>query len=314
MRSQEFESKTVEEAISYGLQAMDLSLEEVTMEVLEEGSKGLFGLIGAKSARVRLTEKAPVNLEEDEIKVSAPPVAQTPKSPKPPQPQAHSQTRQPHQPAQTQTNPQTQSHATPQTQPRANPQTQAVRKPNPSNPPKQEKPAERKREPFPAPARKEAAERKEPAARIKTDGGAAAQFITELAKYMEVEATVQAAYQDGTLHIDVFGDEKGILIGHRGETLDALQYLTSLVHNKDKEPYERLQLDSQNYRKKREETLVRLANRLADKARRTRRRVTLEPMNPYERRILHSALQGNPHVTTHSEGDEPNRHVVIQPK
>ena len=106
----------------------------------------------------------------------------------------------------------------------------------------------------------------------------------------------------------------GILIGRRGETLDALQYLTSLRVNRGQSNYTRVTLDTEGYRAKREEALVRLANRMANRAQKTGRKVSLEPINPYERRILHSALQDHPTVTTQSEGEEPNRHVVISLK
>ena len=105
-----------------------------------------------------------------------------------------------------------------------------------------------------------------------------------------------------------------VVIGHRGETLDALQYLTSLLVNKGGKDYRRVTLDTEGYRAKREQTLINLANRMAAKVQRSGRRMVLEPMNPYERRILHATLQDNPHVTTHSEGEEPNRRVVIAPK
>ena len=107
------------------------------------------------------------------------------------------------------------------------------------------------------------------------------------------------------------GDTLGILIGRRGETLDALQYLTSLKINRGQDNYTRITLDTENYRAKREDTLVRLANRMANRAVKSGRKVVLEPMNPYERRIIHSALQANKNVETHSEGEEPNRRVVI---
>ena len=112
-----------------------------------------------------------------------------------------------------------------------------------------------------------------------------------------------------TLTLD--GENLGFIIGRRGDTLDALQYLTSLYVNKGGEDYIRVTLDTENYRAKREEALRRLANRMANRAIKTGRKVVMEPMNPYERRILHSALQQNDAVTTHSEGEEPNRHVVI---
>ena len=143
---------------------------------------------------------------------------------------------------------------------------------------------------------------------------AAVEFIKEMTSRMNVNAQVTAVEKDGTLAVDIEGDGMGILIGHRGETLNAIQYLTSLVVNKDSKEYIRVTVDTENYRAKREQTLKELAEKMASKARRTGRRVVLEPMNPYERRILHAALQGNAYVTTRSEGEEPNRRVVIELK
>ena len=114
--------------------------------------------------------------------------------------------------------------------------------------------------------------------------------------------------------IDLSGDDMGVLIGKRGQTLDSLQYLTSLVVNKDEEEYVRVKVDTENYRKRRQDTLENLAKNIAFKVKRTKRSVSLEPMNPYERRIIHSALQNDKFVTTHSEGDEPYRHVVVTMK
>ena len=113
------------------------------------------------------------------------------------------------------------------------------------------------------------------------------------------------------MDIDLSGDEMGILIGKRGQTLDSLQYLTSLVVNKDVENYIHVKVDTENYRKRRKDTLENLAKNIAFKVKRTKRAVSLEPMNPYERRIIHSALQNDRYVTTHSEGDEPFRRVVV---
>ena len=129
---------------------------------------------------------------------------------------------------------------------------------------------------------------------------------------MGVEVSVAVdTDEEGNVKVNMEGDTLGILIGRRGETLDALQYLTSLQVNKGQNEYTRVTLDTEGYRAKREEALIRLANRMANRAVKTGRRVAMEPMNPYERRILHSALQNHPSVTTHSEGDEPKRHVVI---
>lgn len=116
---------------------------------------------------------------------------------------------------------------------------------------------------------------------------------------------------DGILKIDMSGNSMGMLIGRRGETLDALQYLTSLVLNNGKEDYIKVMLDTEDYREKREDTLKRLAARLADKVQRSGRRVVLEPMNPYERRILHSTLQDYTKIYTYSEGEDPFRSVVV---
>ena len=128
---------------------------------------------------------------------------------------------------------------------------------------------------------------------------------------MGVEVSIEVCEADETLHVRMMGDTLGVLIGRRGETLDALQYLTSLHVNKGRDGYLRVSLDSENYRAKREEALRKLAMRMAQRARKTGHRVVLEPMNPYERRILHSALQGNPYVQTHSEGEDPYRRVII---
>ena len=127
---------------------------------------------------------------------------------------------------------------------------------------------------------------------------------------MRVDVYVDDTAEDG-LYIHMIGDTLGILIGRRGETLDALQYLTSLQVNKGREGYIRVTLDTENYRAKREDSLRRLAQRMANRAQKTGRKVVLEPMNPYERRVLHTALQNHPAVTTHSEGEEPNRRVVV---
>ena len=127
---------------------------------------------------------------------------------------------------------------------------------------------------------------------------------------MEVEITSKID-EDGALSVEMNGKHMGILIGKRGQTLDALQYLANRVANKYQEGYVRVKLDTENYRARREETLKNLAKNIAHKVKRTRRSVSLEPMNPYERRIIHSALQSDPYVTTHSEGEEPYRKVVV---
>ena len=145
-----------------------------------------------------------------------------------------------------------------------------------------------------------------------TIAGCAQRFLMEVTDRMgvKVEVYVDDSNEDN-LYIHMVGDTLGILIGRRGETLDALQYLTSLQVNKGRDGYIRVTLDTENYRAKREDSLRRLAQRMANRAQKTGRKVVLEPMNPYERRVLHTALQNHPGVTTHSEGEEPNRRVVI---
>ena len=133
---------------------------------------------------------------------------------------------------------------------------------------------------------------------------------------MEMEVIVDARYDDveKALDVDMRGEEIGILIGKRGQTLDSLQYLVSLVVNRGQADYIRVKLDTENYRQRRKETLENLAKNIAYKVKRTKRPVSLEPMNPYERRIIHSALQNDRYVTTHSEGEEPFRRVVVSLK
>ena len=136
-------------------------------------------------------------------------------------------------------------------------------------------------------------------------------FLKDIFRTMEMEVEMKSSFEDDTLSIDIAGDDMGILIGKRGQTLDSLQYLTSLVVNKGKASYVRVKLDTEDYRNRRKATLENLAKNIAFKVKKTRRPVFLEPMNPYERRIIHSALQNDPYVTTHSEGDEPCRKVVV---
>jgi len=137
-------------------------------------------------------------------------------------------------------------------------------------------------------------------------------FLEPLFEKMAIEADMEITMEDGLINIRLTGDDVGIIIGRRGETLDALQYLLSLVINRYTLDYTRVILDVADYRKKRAETLQRLAKRVAEKVSRTRRNITLEAMNPYERRIIHSSLQEFPNINTQSVGEEPNRKVVIR--
>ena len=207
MNSMQFSGKNVEEAIANALRELNVTEDKITYEVIEEGTKGLLGLIGTKPAIIEVTVK-PV---ERDLKVEA------------------------------------------------------------------------------------------------------TRFLAGIFENMDITAEMDAELEDNMLKIDISGPKMGLVIGYRGETLDSLQYLTSLVVNKKREgEYVRVILDTEGYRKKREETLERLAEKTAYKVKKYRRSMKLEPMNPYERRIIHSKLQKIEGIATHSVGDEPFRRVVIE--
>ena len=138
-------------------------------------------------------------------------------------------------------------------------------------------------------------------------------FLQDVFEAMDMPVAVDIKYDDkeSTMNIDLKGEEMGILIGKRGQTLDSLQYLLSLVVNREKDQYIRVKLDTENYRQRRQDTLENLARNISFKVKRSKRAVSLEPMNPYERRVIHSALQNDKYVSTHSEGEEPFRRVVV---
>ena len=309
MKTYESSAKTIEEAISAGLETLGVSISDVTVDIIDEGSKGLFGLFGSRPAKVRLTVKeqeedllASLTEEKPAKKPAKKPAEKKEKAePKQEKPKAEKSEK----PAEKKPAPEKKEKAPKQ--------------------PKQEKPKAEKAE-KPA-AEKKPLPPKAPAKPIEkpvvtmlendqvvadSAAGKAQAFLKELTHLMGVEVDVAVGNDaEGNVFVKMTGDTLGILIGRRGETLDALQYLTSLKINRGQEGYTRVTLDTENYRAKREDTLIRLANRMANRAVKTGRKVSLEPMNPYERRIIHSALQANEAVDTHSEGDEPNRHVVI---
>ena len=171
----------------------------------------------------------------------------------------------------------------------------------------------KKEQPKPREEKKIIKRSEEEIAEIKAE---AEMFLSGVFKAMELEVELKIEYtaEDGSLEVEFIGQDMGILIGKRGQTLDSLQYLTSLVVNKGRQGYVRVKLDTEDYRNRRKETLENLAKSIAYKVRKTRKPVSLEPMNPYERRIIHSALQGNRYVETYSEGSEPYRHVVVKLK
>lgn len=172
---------------------------------------------------------------------------------------------------------------------------------------------EEKQEPVAEVVEKPATEKKEKPVEVAPQTKEACEkFLVDVLKIMGMEVKLTSTIdEDGALSIDMEGENMGILIGKRGQTLDSLQYLTNRVANKMQEGYVRVKLDTENYRQRRKETLENLAKNIAHKVKRTKKSVSLEPMNPYERRIIHSALQGDKYVSTHSEGEEPYRRVVV---
>ncbi|MBQ1891529.1 MAG: protein jag [Firmicutes bacterium] len=278
MRYSEKWGDSIESAVALALQDLKLTRDQVTVTVLEEPSKGFFG-IGSKLAKVRVEE------------ITAPQPKEEPK-----------------------------------------PAPQPVQK---------EKPAEKKAEAPEAEPEKPREEKKKKNNRKKPKNGAnkkefkiegelvqvsakpddlkdapdhpAKEFLENLIREMGLEGEVKVAVNETSVYADIDGKDTGTIIGKRGQTLDSIQYLTSLVVNKGEDEYIRVVVDAENYRAKREETLEKLAYRLAEKCIKTGRSVRLEPMNPYERKVIHTTLQTVPSVVTRSEGNEPNRRVVIQP-
>lgn len=346
MTTREFSAKTTEEAISEGLRQLGCTLSDVKVEVLDEGAKGLFGLFGSKPARVRLTVKR----EEDEddgmsdilSSLTLNPQQQRRQRPARPETTAKAEPAPRAEPARkAESVPKAESAGkaapAPKTEPARTADTSAkaesarkgetaARTESTERTPRTDRlRGQRGRGPR-APRPEGAAQRPEPVMRKEAEApseppvlhdpqtpeGRAQKFLMDVTNLMGVPVSVYVdKNEDGSLYVRMVGDTLGILIGRRGETLDALQYLASLQVNKGREGYTRVTLDTENYRAKREESLRRLASRMAQRAVKTGRKVVLEPMNPYERRVLHASLQNHPNVTTHSEGEEPNRHVVI---
>lgn len=229
--STEQRAKSVNEAIAAALKELNATEDEVTIDVIDEGAKGFFG-IGARDAVVRATLK---NAEQPTAKAAAP-----------------------------------------------------------AEPAKAAQPAKKAAEGSPEET--------------------AVKFLNDIFGAMNLDVQVDAKTDDQSMSIELSGDNMGIVIGKRGDTLDSLQYLTSLVVNQDSDDYIKVSIDTENYREKRTEALLALSKRLADKVTRTGKKFTLEPMNPYERRVIHSNLQDSETVTTYSIGSEPYRKVVIAPK
>ena len=293
MKSIESSGKTVKDAINQGAKELGCDPSDLEIEVLEMGSPGLFGMFG-RLARVKLTLKE----AEDEFEIDIPEMTID----QPAQKAARSRRREE----------KPKAKSAPAAQESAQAEAPAAEKSRKSKP-------RQRREKADEPVAVVPAEPMEPEApfvetayeNLTDDAKHALDFLSGMVERMGVEAQFKACETPEQLRVQIFGENMSLLIGRRGETLDALQYLTSLTVNRGREEYLRVSLDTENYRAKREEALRKLAARMANRCKKTGKRVALEPMNPYERRILHSALQGDPTVTTHSEGEEPYRRVII---
>lgn len=283
--------KDVEDAVRLALQDLKLNRDQVEVIVLEEPTKGFFGL-GSKLAKVRVQKKeqieTPVKVENRPAKVK---VKKEQASPAQKDPVAAvSEVK----------------SATANKAERYVPETEKQRE----KPKKQKSSKKDSKETQ----KSEFVIRERPSDLIETEEAPALEFLRDITNRMGLNVTVKAYMNDSCVFFDISGPDSGTIIGKRGQTLDSIQYLTSLVANKDKEKYLRIIVDAENYRSKREHTLEQLANRLGDKVQKSGKSVKLEPMNPYERKVIHATLQRNPAVTTRSEGEEPYRRVIIERK
>lgn len=287
----EVTGKSVEEAITNACTKLGIPSDKLDYEVIDKGNSGFLGIFNSKPAKIKAREKQEEPVVE-QVK------AQEPKNA---------------------------VEAPVNTEKKFEKKADNFKKAEPKKEFKAEPKKEFKKEYKPADNHKNAEVKEAPKAEeqpkaepftaeqkevIKKD---IKEFLNNMfgAMNMEVKADITFDDEENSVNVDLFGDNMGVLIGKRGQTLDSIQYLTSLVINKNSEKYVRVKLDTENYRKRRKETLESLAKNIAYKVKRSRRPVSLEPMNPYERRIIHSALQADKFVSTRSEGEEPFRHVVV---
>ena len=321
MRSIEITGKTVKEAISAGVAQLGCNSSDVDIQVLEMGTPGLFGLFG-KPAKVKLTVKekaAALDLDMPVFSLDQPSGKRKEKQPK----AEKKEEKQPKPEKKEEKKPEPKAEPVVETAEPAEVEEAADEQPKPEKKRRNRRRGDKK--PAAAAETNENADAEEaqsapvesepfvatPEEELTEETKSARAFLQGLTERMGVPAQIEVSQSEEQLRMVLSGENMSILIGRRGETLDALQYLTSLNVNRGREDYLRVSLDTENYRAKREEALRKLAVRMAGRCKKSGRRVALEPMNPYERRILHSALQADPDVTTHSEGEEPYRRVII---
>lgn len=270
-------AKTVDDAITEALIQLGVTSDCLEYEVIEKGSAGFLG-IGMKQAVIEARRKPGTALEEEDTKIKFDVSLEPEKKPK----------KEKKEPVQAES--------------KVEEKVISEKKEVTETPVETVEPVEN------IPVKKE----KETAVVTEESKKAVEVFLLDTLKAMGMDVEITSEIdEDGALSIDMKGENMGILIGKRGQTLDSLQYLANRVANKHQSGYVRVKLDTENYRARREETLKHLAKNIAHKVKRNRKPVSLEPMNPYERRIIHSALQSDPYVTTHSEGEEPYRKVVV---
>lgn len=273
----------VEEAVKLALMDLKVSRDEVEVTVLEEPSKGFFG-IGSKLAKVRVEKKKKPEPEPVAVKPAAEADTVKERPAKETRPQEKEQ--------------------------KSNKKNHKENKGSKSNrAPKEQKPREQKSREV-----KEIASIVDKSKLHDIEDHEALRFLKEVTEKMGLDLSIRAMAGDDMVYLEMDGKDSGTVIGKRGQTLDSIQYLTSLVVNKNSEKYIKVVVDAENYRAKRQKTLEQLANRLAAKVIKTKKYVRLEPMNPYERKVIHATLQQNRNITTRSEGEEPYRRVVIEYK
>lgn len=320
LRTIQASGRSIDEAIFNGLKELEISIDEVEIDIIQHESKGILG-IGARPAIVKLIEREPEDISLPEYL----------------RPEYQERERRERRDRREQRNdrdrrsrrersPREERETAAQSD-MQEPQAEAAETIEVIEAEITEKPAERQprerrdrrsrsRRDRDSRPRYQAKEPPEGFTEEAAEGNPAAEFVKGMLERMDVEGTVLANVSEEGVRLYIDKSTTGMLIGHRGETLDAMQYLTSLAVNRNRKQdgYTRISIDTEGYREKREETLARLARKIANQVKATGRPRTLEPMNPYERRVLHATLQNNPYVATRSEGEEPNRRVVIYPR
>ena len=283
-------AKTVEDAIIEASIQLGTSSDNIEYEVLDAGSSGFLGLIGGKPAVIQARRKQELTLDtvEEEVQETPKPkiIKEEKREPREPKKEGKREAK---------TEGKGKTEVKPEIKGKPESKAEQAEKKIPSN--TQEKSSKK------IPLSKE-----DQNAVMKR----AREFLTEMLTAMGMTVEITTSFdEEENLNVELAGKDMGVLIGKRGQTLDSIQYLVSLVVNKEIPGYIRVKVDTENYRLRRKETLENLARNIASKVKRTRKPVFLEPMNPYERRIIHSALQSDPYVSTHSEGEEPYRKVVV---